>query len=105
VPQDPLPPSGRFRRRGAAADRDDDHTDGNELAGLLAEAFAADITAMPRRCGDCGLEAPLAAHRVHHGAGLVARCPGCDGVALRVGVFEQTLTLTWSGVLSVARPG
>jgi NAD-dependent SIR2 family protein deacetylase len=105
VTDDPIPPSRpRFRRAGAGDEPDDDHTDGNELAGVLDEVFAADVSAMPCRCASCGMVSPLATYRVHHGAGLVARCPGCDATMLRVGVFEERLTLMWGGTISLARP-
>ena len=82
---------------------DDQHIDGNGIAGLLAEAFGADVTAAPRRCVDCGLTSVLGAHRVHRGAGIVVRCPGCDAVALRIGEVDDRLMVTWSGVLSLPR--
>ena len=97
MPDDPISPTPRFARG------DDTHTDGNELAGLLAEVFGADMTSAPRRCADCGLDAPLAAHRAYHGAGVVLRCPGCDAVALRLGVFEDRITVLVGGVLTVPR--
>jgi hypothetical protein len=84
---------------------DDLHTDGNELAGLMSEIFAADVTSMPATCGHCGRTGALATYRVYHGAGLVARCPSCDAAALRVGVFDEALTLMWTGMVSVARAG
>lgn len=31
------------------------------------------------------------------------RCPGCDGVAMRIGVFDGMMTLTASGVLTLPR--
>ena len=79
------------------------HIDGNGLAGVLAEAFGTDMTAVPRRCSDCGLTSVLAAYRVYRGAGYVLRCPGCDGVAMRIGVFDGAMTLVASGVLTLPR--
>ncbi|QFZ19496.1 DUF6510 family protein [Saccharothrix syringae] len=59
--------------------------DGNALAGTLAEVFAVDVTAALARCGSCGETGPLAGLRVYGRApGLVARCPGCESVVLRV---------------------
>jgi hypothetical protein len=80
------------------------HTDGNELAGALSEMFVMDTTTMPCRCASCGRVSELARHRVYHGAGLVARCPGCDAVVARIGVFEGTMTVMWTGVVSPPRP-
>jgi hypothetical protein len=60
------------------------HTDGNDIGGLLAEAFGTDMTVARRRCTSCGGDNPIAAHRAYHGAAVVLRCPSCDDVALRI---------------------
>jgi hypothetical protein len=64
-------------------------TDGNALAGPLAEIFAVDMTTALARCATCGLTGPVAALRVYgqapgHAPGMVARCPGCASVVLRI---------------------
>jgi ribosomal protein S27E len=62
-----------------------DYMDGNMLAGALREVFTVDVTAAQARCAGCGRTAMLAETRVYdHAAGLVARCPGCDSVLLRL---------------------
>jgi hypothetical protein len=62
-----------------------DHLDGNVLAGPLREIFAADVTVATGTCAGCGRVGPVATLRVYAQApGLVARCPGCDGVILRL---------------------
>ncbi|MFF0487786.1 DUF6510 family protein [Nocardia sp. NPDC004068] len=67
------------------------HLDGNALAGILSELFAADVTACPCRCGGCGNVRPVAAMLVYTRApGTVARCPGCHAEIL-------TLTVTPHG--------
>jgi ribosomal protein S27E len=59
--------------------------DGNELAGTLRELFAVDITVARGRCAGCGREGPIAEAVVFDRApGLVAHCPGCESVLLRV---------------------
>jgi len=59
--------------------------DGNEMAGTMREVFAVDMTVARGRCVGCGLEAPVAeAHVFDRAPGLVARCPGCDSVLMRV---------------------
>ena len=58
--------------------------DGNGVAGLLAEVFGAELTAVVRTCGGCGTAAPVGAHRAYLGAGLVLRCPGCADVAIQI---------------------
>jgi hypothetical protein len=59
--------------------------DGNALAGPLREIFAVDVTAATGRCAGCGRAGAVATLRVYSRApGLVARCPGCDTVLLRL---------------------
>lgn len=59
--------------------------DGNELAGALREIFAVDVTVVRGRCNGCGHEGPVAEAVVFDRApGLVARCPGCESVLLRL---------------------
>ena len=59
--------------------------DGNALAGALREVFAVDVTTAVGTCVGCGHAGAVATLRVHARApGLVARCPDCDGVVLRL---------------------
>ncbi|HEY8371979.1 MAG TPA: DUF6510 family protein [Pseudonocardiaceae bacterium] len=61
------------------------YQDGNSLAGPLREIFAVDLTTAVSRCAHCGRTGPVAELRVYTRApGLVARCPGCDQVVLRL---------------------
>jgi hypothetical protein len=70
-----------------------DYVDGNMLAGPLREIFAMDVSAAVGRCASCGLTGPFAALRVYpHAPGLVARCPGCQQVMLRL---VRTPTNAW----------
>jgi hypothetical protein len=63
----------------------DGYVDGNELAGALREIFAVDATVAHGRCAGCGRESTVAETVVFDRApGLVARCPGCDSVLLRL---------------------
>jgi hypothetical protein len=63
----------------------DDYLDGNALAGPLREVFAVDVTVASGRCVGCGRVGPIASLVVYPSApGMVARCPGCDGVVLRL---------------------
>lgn len=63
----------------------DQFVDGNELAGVLREVFAIDMTVARGRCAGCGRESAMAETQVFSRApGLVARCPGCDYVLMRV---------------------
>jgi len=62
-----------------------DHLDGNMLAGALGELFAVDVTTAVGRCASCGTSAVIAQARVYPaGPGLVARCPVCAEVVLRL---------------------
>ena len=60
-------------------------TDGNGLAGPLQDLFRVDVTAAIGRCTACGRTGPMAEMRVFDRApGVVARCPTCDQVLLRL---------------------
>jgi hypothetical protein len=62
-----------------------DYIDGNMLAGALREIFTMDVTTAQGRCAGCGRTGMVAETRVYeHAAGLVARCPGCDAVLIRL---------------------
>jgi hypothetical protein len=64
---------------------DERFTDGNVLAGPLRELFAVDVTAASGRCASCGRHGEVATLRVYTQApGMVARCPACGAVVLRV---------------------
>jgi len=71
--------------------------DGNAMAGLLAEAFGEEMTAVERRCAGCGAQRPLGAYRAYVGAGVVLRCPSCGSAALRVVALEDHFSVSWTG--------
>jgi hypothetical protein len=59
--------------------------DGNALAGPLQDVFSVDVTAAIGQCAGCGRTGPIAESRLFdHAPGLVARCPSCDQVVLRL---------------------
>jgi hypothetical protein len=59
--------------------------DGNALAGALSEIFRVDVTAAIGECAHCRRRGPVAETVVYADApGLVARCPACEGVLLRL---------------------
>jgi len=61
------------------------HLDGNVLGGELGELFTAEITAATGRCASCGTVSAIAQTRVYTQApGMVARCPSCGEVMLRL---------------------
>jgi Zn finger protein HypA/HybF involved in hydrogenase expression len=73
--------------------------DGNALGGALREVFALDVTAANARCAGCGRIGPVAeAHVYARTAGLVARCPGCDSVLMRVVTAPDRVFLDMHGI-------
>jgi hypothetical protein len=59
--------------------------DGNTLAGPLHDLFRVDVTTAVGRCTKCGRTAAMTEVRVFdHAPGVVARCPACDQVLLRL---------------------
>jgi ribosomal protein S27E len=59
--------------------------DGTALSGPLHDLFRVDISTAVGRCTGCGRTTPMAEVRVFdHAPGVVARCPGCDQVLLRL---------------------
>jgi hypothetical protein len=61
------------------------HLDGNVLAGALRELFTVDITTAIGQCVACGTTGAMGQAIVYADApGLIARCPACDEVVLRL---------------------
>jgi Family of unknown function (DUF6510) len=60
-------------------------SDGNALTTPLQDIVRVDVTTAIGRCTACGRTAPMAEVRVFdHAPGVVARCPTCDQVLLRL---------------------
>jgi hypothetical protein len=60
-------------------------SNGSALAGPLQDVLGVEVTAAVGRCANCGREGPMAEVRVFdHAPGVVARCPACDQVLLRL---------------------
>jgi hypothetical protein len=60
-----------------------DALDGNAIAGELFAAFGHEMTTVVGTCTSCGASSAIAELRVYvSGPGTVARCPGCEGVAI-----------------------
>jgi hypothetical protein len=60
-------------------------SDGNALAGPLQDVLRMEVTTAVGRCSGCGRTAAMAEVRVfEHAPGVVARCPVCDQVLLRL---------------------
>ena len=77
------------------------HLDGNAAGGELNRLFAVDITTAEGQCANCGTKRRFAEARLYMGGpGLVARCPVCDHVLLRLvnareRVFLDARGLKW----------
>jgi hypothetical protein len=83
------------------------HLDGNALAGALGEVFAVDVTTATGTCASCGTSGAIAVARVYTGGpGLVARCPACGEVLLRMaeGAGRAWLDLRGLTCLQVTLP-
>ena len=79
--------------------------DGNALAGPLREVFAVDVSVASGRCVHCGRVDPVAAlHLYAEAPGLVARCPGCEAVVLRLVRGPASVWLDLSGATTLRIP-
>ncbi|WP_305782342.1 DUF6510 family protein [Symbioplanes lichenis] len=79
--------------------------DGNALGGDLAEIFAVDLTGAAVTCGGCKTVSAVAALLVWGPApGLVARCPECEDVVLRLVRAPGQAWLDLRGAVSVRIP-
>ena len=84
---------------------EEQYEDGNVLAGPMREIFAVDVTSATGRCVGCGRAGPIATLRVYrHAPGLVARCPACDSVVLRLVRGPRTAWLDLRGTVSLEIP-
>ncbi len=82
---------------------DDQHLDGNGIAGLLEEITAAEMTSVQRTCQSCGDRQALGEHRAYRSAGVVLRCPSCSEVAAVIGVRDDRLLVQWHGSYEIPR--
>jgi hypothetical protein len=79
--------------------------DGNALAGPLSELFVAEVTAAVARCRSCHRETVVAELMVFGpDPGMVARCPGCADVLLRVVRTPDKIWLDLGGMASLEVP-
>jgi Family of unknown function (DUF6510) len=82
-------------------------SDGNALADPLDDVFRVELTTAIGRCTGCGRTGPMAKVWVFdHAPGLVARCPVCDQVLLRLvrGPGRAWLDLRGLSYLQLAIP-
>lgn len=100
--------SKKSKRKAAVPDRplDSLRTDGNAAAGMFSEIFARDMTAGKAKCAGCGTTRTIGTLHVYsHGMGMVVRCPGCDGVVLRLVRTPTKFWLDARGALSIVVAG
>jgi hypothetical protein len=77
----------------------DGRLDGNAAGGLLAEVFRREMTTALATCAGCGRGGAVGAAAVYGlEMGLVLRCPGCDGVLLRLTTIRGRVLLDLRGV-------
>lgn len=87
------------------ADRNTATYDGNALAGPLTDIFAVEVTTATARCRGCGRTCAVAELAVYGPEpGLVARCPGCADVLLRVARTPDAVWLDLGGMSSLRFP-
>jgi hypothetical protein len=87
------------RKPGADAQR----VDGNAAAGILSELFVPDLTTARAKCAGCGTTRAIGVLLVYaHGMGTVMRCPGCDGVIMRIARTPTHVWLDASGATSIS---
>ena len=81
------------------------YTDGNALAGPLADLFAVDITRASTSCVGCGGQSAVAElHLYTAGPGFVARCPHCQDPVLRYVRTPSTAILDLRGTVRLEAP-
>lgn len=81
--------------------------DGNAIGGLLREIFTVEMTPAEGTCRACGSVQTVGRMDVYvNGPGVVARCPRCGGVLMRIVRGQGHLWLDLSGtrVLELADP-
>jgi DUF1009 family protein len=71
--------------------------DGNAVAGLLQEVFAAEMTTAVGTCGACGTARALGAAHVYRAAGTVIRCSRCGNVLAKMVRRSQVTCVDLSG--------
>ena len=77
--------------------------DGNAAGGMLGELFALDLTGARAKCAGCGATEIVGALFVYaHGMGMVARCPHCESVVMRMSRTRTHVWLDARGATSIA---
>ena len=83
----------------------DSRLDGNAAAGLFSEVFTRDVTIAQATCSGCGRTASVGAlHMYAQEMGAVLRCPGCQGVVMRMARTTTHMWIDASGSRSIVIP-
>ena len=83
----------------------DQYTDGNALAGPLMEIFGIDMSMARRTCAYCGDHGMFAqVHVYDHAPGIVARCPNCQQVNMRLVRTQDRAWLDLRGMVALEVP-
>ena len=78
------------------------YLDGNAAAGELSRIFAVDVTRAEGQCGNCGAKRRFAeAHLYMQCPGMVARCPLCGHVLLRLVNVGSRVYLDLAGMACI----
>lgn len=72
--------------------------DGNAMAGLLSEVFAAEMTTAIGTCSHCGAREAIGAAHAYQGAGMVLRCPQCEETLMKVVRSEDRMWIAFPGI-------
>ena len=78
--------------------------DGNAVAGLLQDVFAAEMTTAMGSCATCHATEPVGAIRVYRGAGIVLRCPHRDNTLAAIVRDERRVWITLQGIRALELP-
>lgn len=78
--------------------------DGNALGDPLGELLGVDVTDAAHGCQSCGATRPVAEHHLHHGLGIVLRCPVCSEVGLVVARLPDRRIVYLTGAWQVDIP-
>ena len=79
--------------------------DGNAIAGLLQETFAAEMTTALETCDGCGKSEQIGAVHVYRSAGVVMRCPHCGNVLATIVQGRSQTCISMSGTRALELSG
>jgi hypothetical protein len=75
------------------------YLDGNAAAGEMSKIFSIDVTGAESQCANCGAKRRFAeTHLYVQAPGLVARCPVCQYILLRLANVRGRIFLDMRGM-------